>query len=111
MAPKRTAAKKAASKSTKKVAGEPSSKAADPTPSTRADQSNFNTQLNKANATPHQKAVLEIYQQLPRFSDKKHEILAKWKADKSCSWANSYTESMTKTEETTTTKVKGYGTV
>jgi hypothetical protein len=77
----------------------------------RKDISNMLTQLKNHSATEDQKALLAYYQSLPRFSERKKEILAKWKADKTCSWQTMYHEFHIKSAESETKKAKGFGTV
>lgn len=78
---------------------------------TRKDQSNMVTQLKKASASESQKELLKLYQSLPRFSDRKTELLNKWRADKSCVWVQDYSETHERSAESTDQKARGYGTV
>jgi hypothetical protein len=91
----------------KKTAG---SKAGD-ADATRAMASGFVTAMKAPSSTKEQKAALEYYQSLPRFSDVKKDILLKWKQDRSCSWFHSFKESHTKTVANTDERAQGYGTV
>ena len=78
---------------------------------TRLMASGFITAMKAPSSTKEQKAALEYYQTLPRFSDVKKDILMKWKADKSCQWFSSYKESHTKSVEQADSRAQGYGTV
>ena len=54
--------------------------------------------------------ILDIYQNLPRASEEKKELLSKWKADRSCKWVSSYTSSKLETQSLKRSNVAGHGT-
>ena len=54
--------------------------------------------------------LLDIYQNLPRVSEEKKDILSKWKADRSCKWVSSYTSSKFETQSVRHSNVIGHGT-
>ena len=84
---------------------------ADSTAHDKKDISNFITQLKSAKASDAQKQVLQLYQQLPRYSDRKKELLCKWKNDKSCAWVSTYEESHKRSVESEQSRVDGHGAV
>ncbi|CAE7607779.1 unnamed protein product [Symbiodinium sp. CCMP2592] len=61
----------------------------------KADVSNFLGRMKAAGGGP-QKDLLNFYQLLPRYDSRKQEIVQKWKLDRSCSWAQNYTEQESK---------------
>ena len=73
--------------------------------------SGFITAMKAPSSSKEQKAALEYYQSLPRFSDIKKEILQKWKQDKTCVWFNSYKETHVKQVTNEDSRAQGYGTV
>ena len=100
---------KAAAKPDSKAAAKASGEA--PAADMRKQLSNMVTQLANPKASEAQKQTLEVYRNLPRFSQVKHDILAKWKADKSCAWMNSFSQSMSSTTENQSSMIKGFGTM
>lgn len=78
---------------------------------TRLMASGFITAMKAPSSSTEQKAALQYYQSLPRFSDIKKEILMKWKSDKSCSWVQGFKEVHTKQVENVDSRAQGYGTV
>jgi len=85
------------------------SKAADGSDS-RLMASGFITAMKAPSSSKEQKAALEYYQGLPRFSEIKKEILQKWKQDKTCVWFNSYKETHVKQVTSEDARAQGYGT-
>jgi len=61
----------------------------------KADVSNFLGRMKAAEGGP-QKDLLSFYQLLPRYDSRKQEIVQKWKLDRSCAWAQNYTEQESK---------------
>ena len=107
----KAATAKAAGKTAKAHASSKSTAAVGEQDQTRKDQSNMLTQLKSSSANKEQKDLLSLYQSLPRFSDRKKELLLKWKGDKSCAWVSEYTETHERIQVNTDKKVKGHGTV
>jgi len=56
---------------------------------TRLMASGFITAMKAPSSTKEQKEALKFYQDLPRFSDIKKDILLKWKQDRTCAWLGS----------------------
>ena len=77
----------------------------------RKDISNMITQAKSTSASADQKAMLQLYQSYPRFDERKKDILAKWKNDKTCSWVSEYSETSTKSHEMEKTSLHGWGTM
>ena len=100
---------KAAAKSDSKAAAKAAGEA--PAADVRKQLSNMVTQLATPKANEVQKQTLEVYHNLPRFSQVKHDILAKWEADNSCAWMNSFSQSMSSTTENQSSMIKGFGTM
>ena len=42
--------------------------------------------------TPEEDSFLSFYRSLPRFDQRKTEMLSQFNADKSCKWVSSYTQ-------------------
>ena len=80
--------------------------------SKRHDQSNFITQLSVAAKKGDiiKQKLLEHIRSLPRFSEKKGELLELWKKDKSCKWANAVVEMSSSKSVVETGHSIGYGT-
>jgi hypothetical protein len=75
----------------------------------RKDISNMLTSL-KGSSDPNKVQVLQKYQSLSRFDPEKANILKKWKLDKSCKWASSYSQEVTQEKATKHKELEGYGT-
>lgn len=80
--------------------------------SKRHEQSNFITQLSVAakKGNTIKKKLLDHIRSLPRFSEKKAELLELWKKDKSCKWANAVLEVSSSKTVVETGHSIGYGT-
>jgi len=78
---------------------------------TRLMASGFITAMKAPSSTKEQKEALKFYQDLPRFSDIKKDILQRWKQDRSCTWFQSFKEIHVKKVEQTDERTQGNGTV
>ena len=80
--------------------------------SKRHEQSNMMTQLSVASkkGDTMKKKLLDHIRSLPRFSEKKAELLELWKKDKSCKWANAVLEVSSSKSVVETGHSIGYGT-
>jgi hypothetical protein len=124
MAPKRKVVEEASTQGpAKRIRGKSGAEAQVDTPvqpapeakaevSKRHEQSNFMTQLalaaKKGDTTKLK--LLEHIRALPRFSEKKAELLELWKRDKSCKWANAILEISSSKTVVETGHSIGYGT-
>lgn len=101
-------AKKSATESSARREAKPTKKGED---GSRKDISNMLTQLRaQASKDSNKQALLSFYQSLPRFSHAKADILSKWKMDKTCRWANEYTQQLKHSVTTSQKALSGYGT-
>lgn len=71
---------------------------------------NFVTQGKKADDGTPLKRAFDEYKELPLHSEQKMKIALNWKADKSCSWLNSFIETHSTKKSTTTSRGSGYRT-
>ena len=99
------------SKSVKKSTAKPKVKSAEEAAADKRDMSNMVTTLKKANSSEKEKVqLLEIYQNLPRFSEEKLKLLKQWKLDKSCKWVGQYQESRELSNTTSESTQDGFAT-
>ena len=73
-------------------------------------QSDLVTQCGKPNATDGQKAVLAEYKALPTRDERKVALLAKFLADKKCTFWEEIARETIDTKATTNKGLQGYGT-
>ena len=114
MAPKSNASAKAAAAAPKATRAQQKAleeDAAQKAKEKKGAQANMITQLANPKATVEQKHALDAYRALPRFSEKKNELLELWQKDKTCKWYSSYTNTTSKGSESSVEGAQGYGTV
>ena len=76
----------------------------------KRDQANMANQLMNSSG-PNKQQILALYQSLPRFDkQKKKELLAEWKKDKSCKWAAAWSKRVTASEMEEVKTRTGFGT-
>jgi hypothetical protein len=75
----------------------------------RLAQANFGTQMKGA-TDKDRKMIWGLYSELSHRDPEKDTILAKWNAEKSCKWANSYSQSRTVKTSTKQKTSVGHGT-
>jgi len=66
--------------------------------------------VKNGTATEEEKMTLSAYQEQPRFSEIKNDLLVNYKKDKSCKWYSEYTNKIQKETSTGSTSVDGYAT-
>ena len=76
---------------------------------TKDDLSGFVTMAKKSN-NEDVLAAYHSYKSCSRFDEKKKQIVALWKSDKSCKWWNSWEQTEVKEEATECDDYAGYGT-
>lgn len=80
----------------------------------KKDQSNFSTQLLKAEKdgtiSEDQMHVWAKYRSLGRFDKEKRDLIAQWKQDRSCKWIQHYSRSSEKASSVEQSTVSGWGT-
>lgn len=114
------AAEKAPAKAAPKVKTEPASPSRPAGPQEIApvnleeavdkkDISNFLGQMKRATAED-QVALYNHYKSLGKFDAQKQSLVAKWKADKSCKWYSSYSESFEKSSSSKKQGAVGWST-
>ena len=77
---------------------------------TKADRSTFLVMAKRSKDPNIQQALLE-YQALDRFDEKKSNIIALWKKDKSCQWWNGWHKEQAEGEAVKMDDFAGYGTM
>ena len=79
----------------------------------KKDQSNFSTQMAKAQKegklTPDQESVWSKYKAMGRFDQDKKELIAQWKNDKSCKWVDTFKRIQMKSSSVERDKISGWG--
>ena len=75
----------------------------------KKDISNFLGQMKRA-TSDDAVALYQHYKTLGKFDAQKQTLIAKWKADKSCKWYSSYSESFEKTSSTKKQGAVGWST-